>query len=134
MTASIAAARRKEHADLLGGLHYDVVAVDEAHHLRDHASASYRLVNSLQKRFLLLLSATSVQNSLLELYNLLPLLKPGIFKTQKEFRSVYMVPGKPAGAGQPRAAARPEPRRVSRRLQPLRRWSYDEEAPESIFT
>jgi superfamily II DNA or RNA helicase len=93
--ASIAAARRKEHADLLTGLSYDVVVIDEAHHLRDQASASYRLVNALQKRFLLLLSATPVQNSLLELYNLLTLLQPGIFKTQKEFRSVYMVPGKP---------------------------------------
>jgi superfamily II DNA or RNA helicase len=93
--ASIAAARRKESAELLGSLHYDAVVVDEAHHLRDRASASYRLVNNLQKRFLLLLSATPVQNSLLELYNLLTLLKPGVFKTQKEFRSVYMVPGKP---------------------------------------
>jgi len=93
--ASIAAARRKEQAEMLAGLNYDVVVVDEAHHLRDQASASYRLVNSLQKRFLLLLSATPVQNSLLELYNLLTLLQPGIFKTQKEFRSVYMVPGKP---------------------------------------
>jgi superfamily II DNA or RNA helicase len=93
--ASIAAARRKEQAELLAGLHYDAVVVDEAHHLRDQGSASYRLVNSLQKRFLLLLSATPVQNSLLELYNLLTLLQPGIFKTQKEFRSVFMVPGKP---------------------------------------
>ena len=93
--ASIAAARRKEHAELLAGMSYDVIVVDEAHHLRDQSSASYRLVNSLQKRFLLLLSATPVQNTLLELYNLLTLLKPGIFKTQKEFRSVYMVPGKP---------------------------------------
>ncbi len=93
--ASIAVARRKEHAGLLAGLGYDVVVVDEAHHLRDQASASYRLVNSLQKRFLLLLSATPVQNSLLELYNLLTLLQPGIFKTPKEFRAAYMVPGKP---------------------------------------
>ena len=93
--ASIAAARRKEHADILAGLSYDVVAVDEAHHLRDQASASYRLVNGLRKRFLLLLSATPVQNSLLELYNLLTLLKPGVFKTQKEFRAAYMVAGKP---------------------------------------
>jgi superfamily II DNA or RNA helicase len=93
--ASIAAARRKEHAELLTGLTYDVVVVDEAHHLRDQASASYRLVNSLQKRFLLLLSATPVQNNLIELYNLLTLLQPGIFKTQKEFRAAYMVPGKP---------------------------------------
>lgn len=93
--ASIAAARRQEHAGILSGLSYDAVVVDEAHHLRDQSSASYRLVNSLQKRFLLLLSATPVQNNLLELYNLLTLLKPGIFRTQKEFRSVYMTPGKP---------------------------------------
>jgi SNF2 family DNA or RNA helicase len=72
-----------------------VVVVDEAHHLRDQASASYRLVNALQKRFLLLLSATPVQNSLLELYNLLTLLQPGIFRTQKDFRTAYMTPGKP---------------------------------------
>ena len=93
--ASIATARRKDHAELLAVQAYDAVVVDEAHHLRDQSSASYRLVNGLQKRFLLLLSATPVQNNLLELYNLLTLLKPGIFKTQKEFRSVYMVPGKP---------------------------------------
>ena len=93
--ASIASVRRKEHAEVLARLDYDVVVVDEAHHLRDQSSASYQLVNRLQKRFLLLLSATPVQNSLLELYNLLTLLQPGIFKTQKEFRSVYMVPGKP---------------------------------------
>ena len=93
--ASIAVARRKDQAELLAAGRYDAVVVDEAHHLRDQASASYRLVNSLQKRFLLLLSATPVQNSLLELYNLLTLLQPGIFKTQKEFRAVYMVPGKP---------------------------------------
>jgi superfamily II DNA or RNA helicase len=93
--ASIALARRKDQMELLASQNYDVVVVDEAHHLRDQASASYRLVNSLQKRFLLLLSATPVQNSLLELYNLLTLLQPGIFKTQKEFRAAYMVPGKP---------------------------------------
>jgi len=93
--ASIAAARRKDQAELLAGLAYDVVVVDEAHHLRDQASASYRLVNSLQKRFLLLLSATPVQNNLIELYNLLTLLQPGIFKTPREFRAAYMVPGKP---------------------------------------
>ena len=69
--------------------------VDEAHHLKDRASQSYKLVDALNKRFLLLLSATPVQNSLIELYNLLTLLQPGIFKTQKEFRAAYMTPGKP---------------------------------------
>lgn len=93
--ASIAAARRKEHAELLAAMGYDVVVVDEAHHVRDPASASYRLVDRLQKRFLLLLSATPVQNGLLELYHLLTLLQPGIFKTQREFKAAYVTPGKP---------------------------------------
>ncbi|HSZ89368.1 MAG TPA: SNF2-related protein [Acetobacteraceae bacterium] len=93
--ASMAAARRKDHAALLSAQGYDVVVVDEAHHLKDQSSASYQLVNSLQKRFLLLLSATPVQNNLIELYNLLTLLQPGIFKTPKEFRAAYMVHGKP---------------------------------------
>ncbi len=93
--ASLATARRSEHAELLAAQSWDIVVVDEAHHLRDQASASWRLVNSLRKRFLLLLSATPVQNNLIELYNLLTLLKPGIFKTVKEFRAAYMLPGKP---------------------------------------
>ena len=109
--ASIAAARRSEHAGAAGRQSYDVVVVDEAHHLRDPASAGYRLVDRLQKRFLLLLSATPVQNNLLELYNLLTLLQPGIFKTQKEFRAAYMTPGKPREPANPRAAARPDARR-----------------------
>ena len=71
------------------------MVVDEAHHLRDRSSPSYKLVDRSQQRFLLLLSATPVQNNLLELYNLLTLLKPGIFKTHKEFRPAYMTPGKP---------------------------------------
>ena len=108
--ASIALARRREHAELLAQRTYDVVVVDEAHHLRDQASASYRLVNALQKRFLLLLSATPVQNNLIELYNLLTLLQPGIFRTQKEFRTAYMTPGKPREPANQRPAARPDAR------------------------
>jgi superfamily II DNA or RNA helicase len=95
IVASMATARRREHAGVLEAGTYDVVVVDEAHHLRDQASASYRLVNALQKRYLLLLSATPVQNNLIELYNLLTLLQPGIFRTQKDFKAAYMVPGKP---------------------------------------
>src|SRR5262249_39900968 len=93
--ASIATARRPEHRELLASHQYDLVIVDEAHHLKNRATANWQLVNTLQKRFLLLLSATPVQNSLTELYNLLTLLKPGIFKTEKAFRASYMTSGKP---------------------------------------
>ena len=95
IVASIATARRREHAECLLARKFDLVIVDEAHHLRDRSSQSWKLVDALNKRFLLLLSATPVQNDLIELYNLLTLLKPGIFRTLKEFRAAYMTPGKP---------------------------------------
>jgi SNF2 family DNA or RNA helicase len=93
--SSIAMARRAEHQEILAKQNYDIVIVDEAHHLKNRATANWKMVNALNKRFLLLLSATPVQNSLVELYNLLTLLKPGIFKTEKEFRGSYMSSGKP---------------------------------------
>jgi superfamily II DNA or RNA helicase len=99
--ASISTARRQDHAERLRAHNFDLVIVDEAHHLRDRSSQSWKLVDALNKRFLLLLSATPVQNNLLELYNLLTLLKPGIFKTQKEFRSAYMTPGNPRRPANP---------------------------------
>ena len=101
IVASIATARRREHAERLRARTFDLVIVDEAHHLRDRSSQSWKLVDALNKRFLLLLSATPVQNDLIELYNLLTLLKPGIFKTQKEFRAAYMTPGKPRQPANP---------------------------------
>jgi SNF2 family DNA or RNA helicase len=100
--ASISMARRQEHAERLRAHNFDLVIVDEAHHLRDRSSRSWQLIDALNKRFLLLLSATPVQNDLVELYNLLTLLKPGIFKTLKEFRAAYMM------SGNPRRPANPE--------------------------
>lgn len=93
--ASIATARRPEHLAKLASQHYDLVIVDEAHHLKNRTTANWKLVNALQKRFLLLLSATPVQNNLLELYNLVTLLKPGVFKTERDFRASFMKSGHP---------------------------------------
>src|SRR5207245_3812740 len=90
-TASLAPARRPDHHAILAQQPYDLVIVDEAQHLKNRATANWKLVNALQKRFLLLLSATPVQNSLIELYNLLTLLQPGIFQTEKAFRASYMM-------------------------------------------
>ncbi|MBF8271535.1 MAG: SNF2-related protein [Magnetococcales bacterium] len=93
--ASIAAARRDPHFSILAEQNYDLIIVDEAHHLKNRNTLNWKLVDALKKRFLILLSATPVQNSLVELYNLLTLLKPGIFKTEKEFRNAYMTPRQP---------------------------------------
>lgn len=101
IVASLALARRSEHARFLAERAFDIVIVDEAHHLRERTSQSYRLVDGLNKRFLLLLSATPVQNDLVELFNILTLLKPGVFKTLKEFRTVYVAHGNPRKPSNP---------------------------------
>ncbi|RLT42442.1 MAG: DEAD/DEAH box helicase [Chloroflexi bacterium] len=93
--ASLATARRAEHRTAITALQYDLVIVDEAHHLKNRTSASWQLVNELQKKYILLLTATPVQNKLTELYNLITVLKPGQLKSPKEFSSQFVVRGDP---------------------------------------
>ncbi|MEK9163583.1 MAG: DEAD/DEAH box helicase, partial [Chloroflexota bacterium] len=93
--ASLATARRAEHRARIETVAYDLIIVDEAHHLKNRASVSWKFVNSLQKKYLLLLTATPVQNSLDELYNLITLLKPGQLKTPREFQRQFVVQGDP---------------------------------------
>jgi SNF2 family DNA or RNA helicase len=106
MVASLATARRAEHRARLAQIPYDLVIVDEAHHLKNRASASWKFINELQRKYILLLTATPVENDLEELYNLITLLKPGQLSTPREFRKQFVVhgdPRQPKNRGQLRA-------------------------------
>lgn len=74
---------------------YDLVVVDEAHHLKNRKTLNWKLLNEIKKRFIFLLTATPVQNNLMELYNLITLLKPGQFKTERLFKSEFLKRGDP---------------------------------------
>lgn len=91
--ASLQLARNSRNFSRVTKTFYDLVVVDEAHHLRNRNTASWKLVNQIQKRFILLLTATPVQNNLIELFNLITLLKPGQLKTEKEFKKEYTKSG-----------------------------------------
>lgn len=95
MVASLATARRAEHRKEITQIVYDLIIVDEAHHLKNRASVSWKFVNALQKKYILLLTATPVQNDLDELYNLITILKPGQLKTPRQFRRQFVVQGDP---------------------------------------
>ncbi len=95
MIASLATARRPEHRRQITQIVYDLIIVDEAHHLKNRASVSWKFVNALQKKYILLLTATPVQNDLDELYNLITILKPGQLKTPRQFRRQFVVQGDP---------------------------------------
>ncbi|MBO8142707.1 MAG: DEAD/DEAH box helicase [Firmicutes bacterium] len=88
--ASLDTARRPEHAGRVQAVAWDMVIVDEAHRLKNRHTVSWRFVDGLRKKYLLLLTATPIQNDLQELYNLLTLLKPGLLQTYSAFRREHM--------------------------------------------
>jgi superfamily II DNA or RNA helicase len=107
--ASIHTAKSSKNFTRVAGNFYDLVVVDEAHHLKNRNTLNWKLVNEIKKRFIFLLSATPVQNHLIELFNLITLLKPGQFKTERLFKEAYMQRGdsrKPANKEQLRELLR----------------------------
>ena len=93
--ASLSFAKSKRRADAVTAADWDLVIVDEAHHCKNRATLNWKLVNRLKRRHLFLLTATPVQNNLLELYNLLTLLEPGHLKTETDFKKRYVRRGSP---------------------------------------
>ena len=85
VVASLATARSDRHRDGVVARPWDLVIVDEAHTLKNHRTESYALVERLKTRFLLLLTATPVENRVEELYNLVSLLRPGHLGGRAEF-------------------------------------------------
>jgi len=72
---------------------FDILIVDEAHRLRNHKTVAWKFVHGLDVKYVLLLTATPVQNDLRELFNLVTLLRPGTLGTYRSFRKQFMVRG-----------------------------------------
>ena len=72
---------------------FDMLIVDEAHRLRNHLTQAWKFIDALSLKYLLLLTATPVQNDLRELYNLVTLLRPGVLGTYRSFRKEFVVRG-----------------------------------------
>lgn len=95
VVASLALARSSKHAPLVQAESWDLVIVDEAHHVKSRTTAGFKLVDGLHSRFLLMLTATPIETDLEELYNLVTLLKPGQFATPAAFRAQFVDPKDP---------------------------------------
>ncbi|MCE1246247.1 MAG: SNF2-related protein, partial [Firmicutes bacterium] len=88
--ASISLAKSRKNFDSVIENEYDLVIIDEAHHIKNKTTQGWKLVNSLKKKFILLLTATPVQNDLMELYNLITLLSPGTLSTPALFKKEFV--------------------------------------------
>jgi SNF2 family DNA or RNA helicase len=88
--ASIHTAKRDPYRAALLDRAWDMVIVDEAHHLRNRSTQAWKFASEIRKQFMLLLTATPVQNNLEELFNLVTLLEPGLLSTRKNFSKRYV--------------------------------------------
>ena len=98
--SSLETARHERHRRRVRGPTTTCVVVDEAHRLRNHLTLGWKFINDLNPRYLLLLTATPVQNDMRELYNLATLVRPGTFQFRRDFRRRDMV--RTPAASQPR--------------------------------
>ncbi|MDM7913866.1 MAG: DEAD/DEAH box helicase [Candidatus Eisenbacteria bacterium] len=93
LIASLDTAKTERNREEIGKQQFDILVVDEAHRLRNHLTQGWKFVDALSLKYLLLLTATPVQNDMRELYNLVTLLKPGALGTYRAFRKEFMVRG-----------------------------------------
>ncbi|WP_199619646.1 DEAD/DEAH box helicase [Paenibacillus alkalitolerans] len=91
VVASMDTAKRDPHRDIVLGIDYDMLIIDEAHKLKNKKTTNYQFVNQIRKKYCLLLTATPVQNDLGELYNLITLLKPGQLGGHGSFLANYVA-------------------------------------------
>ncbi len=91
--ASLDTAKSARNRRAIAEAGFDMLIVDEAHRLRNHLTQAWKFVNALSLKYLLLLTATPVQNDLRELYNLVTLLRPGTLGTYRSFKREFVVRG-----------------------------------------
>ncbi|TPI58238.1 DEAD/DEAH box helicase [Mesorhizobium sp. B3-1-7] len=85
------AARQHEELQHVG---WDLVVIDEAHRLRNvykkgQSGRAKKLRDVLASRFKILLTATPLQNSLIEVYGLVSVIDDSFFGDEQSFRTMY---------------------------------------------
>lgn len=83
-------AKLEPYCSWIARQHWDMVIIDEAHHLRNQKTKLWKFASTLQKKYILLLTATPMQNSLEDLFSLVTLLKPGLLNTEKQFKKRFV--------------------------------------------
>lgn len=88
--SSIDTAKLDKHVPDIISQDWDLTIVDEAHYLKNRSTQRYRLMETLFTRYLLMLTATPMQNSLKELFNLIHLCRPGLLGSEAHFQQAFI--------------------------------------------
>lgn len=89
IVSSLDTAKRSPHREEILKNEYDFVLIDEAHKLKNHKTINYEFVRAINKKYCLLLTATPIQNNLMEIFHLIAILKPGHLGDFTTFKKRY---------------------------------------------
>jgi SNF2 family DNA or RNA helicase len=89
--ASLDTAKSTKNQSTVQNIKYDLLIVDEAHKLKNKKTKNWKFVNSIQAKYLLMLTATPIQNDLIELFNLISILRPGHLSTMQKFKDEFLA-------------------------------------------
>ncbi len=88
--ASIDTAKSDRHRDYVLARNWDVLVLDEAHYVKNEETDRYDLIDNLSYHYAFFLTATPIQNELTDLYNIISLLRPGLFGTRDAFHHYFI--------------------------------------------
>lgn len=80
--------KAKNYAEDVKKIKWDLIICDEAHRMRNR-KYTFRLIKELDPRYLLFLTATPIHNKLEDFYNLVDLVRPGLFGTFSNFKREF---------------------------------------------
>ena len=88
--ASIDTAKSDRHRETVLARDWDVLVLDEAHYVKNEETERYELIDRLSYNYAFFLTATPIQNELTDLYNVVSLLRPGLFGTRDVFHQYFI--------------------------------------------
>jgi SNF2 family DNA or RNA helicase len=88
--ASIDTAKSNRHRATVLNRDWDVLVLDEAHYVKNEETDRYDLIDTLSYQYAFFLTATPIQNELTDLYNVVSLLRPGLFGTRDVFHHYFV--------------------------------------------
>ncbi len=88
--ASIDTAKQDRYAEDIYTRDWDALIIDEAHYLRNSGTNRYDFVADIDYQYAFFATATPVQNDVMDLYNIINLIRPGLFGTESEFEQRYV--------------------------------------------
>ena len=91
--ASIDTAKSDRHRATVLARDWDVLVMDEAHYVKNEDTDRYELIDKLTYNYAFFLTATPIQNELTDLYNIVSLLRPGLFGSRDTFHHYFVDNG-----------------------------------------